>query len=115
MLPHHGKSGGNYDDVFQADVLYELARVYFYYGSFEGALKLLSNIMMEVPLYKQMNEVMLLNASCLWRLELYDESIKYWEHILDNLPDPYTERDVIFMWKNAPKTRQIARCQYVIF
>ena len=91
------KSGGSYDDVFQADVLYELARVYFYYGSFEGALKLLSNIMMEVPLYKQMNEVMLLNASCLWRLELYEESIKYWEHILDNSPDPYTERDIIFI------------------
>ena len=27
----------------------------------------------------------------------YEESIKYWEHILDNLPDPYTERDIIFI------------------
>ena len=36
------KTAGTFDDAFQADVLYELARVYFYYGSFEGALKMLS-------------------------------------------------------------------------
>eukprot|EP00943_MAST-04B_sp_MAST-4B-sp1_P000392 g392.t1 len=91
------KSSGKFDDTFQADVLLELARVYFYYGSFEGALKMLSNIMMEVPLYPQMNEVMLLNASCLWRLELYEESIKYWEHILENAPEPYAGRHIIFI------------------
>ena len=91
------KTAGTFDDAFQADVLYELARVYFYYGSFEGALKMLSNIMMEVPLYKQMNEVMLLNAACLWRLELYEESIKYWEHILENAPKPYAGRHIIFI------------------
>jgi tetratricopeptide (TPR) repeat protein len=87
----------NIDESLQADVLLELAWVYFFYGTYEGALKMLANVMMEVPLYNKMDEAMILNAACLWRLELYQESIKYWEHVMNNPPDPYKARHVVFI------------------
>jgi tetratricopeptide (TPR) repeat protein len=87
----------NVDEKLQADVLFGLAQVYFFYGTYEGALKLLSNIMMDLPLYDKMGETMLLNAACLWRLGLYEESIKYWEHIMNDSPDPYKARHIVFV------------------
>ncbi len=44
----------NVDEKLQADVLFGLAQVYFFYGTYEGAVKLLSNIMMDLPLYDKM-------------------------------------------------------------
>ena len=79
------------------EVLVEFAEVYYDYGSYAGALKMLSQILVESPEYPRLSHCIFLSAVILFQLHDLPQSISYAQYVQDDKTIGYTEYEFSFL------------------
>ncbi len=86
-----------------AKLYFQVAVVYEDFGSFEGALQMYSHILTSFPDYPGLGTTLLRAATlCMHpRLQMINESVRYWEFLLDSPPVPYSASSILFQLGRA--------------
>jgi hypothetical protein len=86
-----------------ANLYFQVAVVYEDFGSFEGALQMYSHILTTFPDYPGVGITSLRAAAlCMHpKLQMINESVRYWEFLLDSPPVPYTTSSILFQLGRA--------------
>ena len=86
-----------------ANLYFQVAIVYEDFGSFEGSLQMYSHILTNFPDFPGLG-ITLLRAAALCmhpQLQMINESVRYWEFLLDSPPVPYTQSSILFQLGRA--------------
>ena len=79
------------------DILLELGEVYYDYGAYDGALKLLSQIIVDYPSFKDLSQCIFLCAIMLSYLNDLPQAIAYAQYVRDDNPMNYNDFEYSFV------------------
>jgi len=102
--------------------LVSVADVYMMYGSFPGALAVLSQIIQNFPSYKNLHLVTHRAAVILFQIERHEDSLRYLKHVLQRPPESYGRKYVLMQMsrvlaahENEKASQEILLKAYVMF
>eukprot|EP00948_MAST-09A_sp_MAST-9A-sp1_P000215 g215.t1 len=84
------------ENTVDPNVHFELCKVYLAYGSYDGALHVMSKLISGFPTFPKLPKVILLAASVLKYLKEYDQAWTYFTYLIDSPPGNLSEAAIMF-------------------